>query len=303
MKSRRGTSEFNFWPSVADMILAVLMTFLLLWFAEKFLFLIELSDARTGMAKLVESLNQCQVDKKTVEEVKKTVEDANIQIGIESKKALSGMIACIAALGKSEREKEESQVRLARCQESLADCQQNQYNGEEALEKCRVDLENFRCDKPPIITLEEAKGYKFLTGKANLSEDFKELLQRKVKDIKSDLDKYKANVIEVIGHTDGQVAGGQSNLDHKLGEVIAGRHSIPGRDPIDTLHYGSNADLGLMRALVVVLFLRQQQELKGVKFRVYSAAQILPNGELTEELSRAENPQYRRIELRFTRLE
>jgi outer membrane protein OmpA-like peptidoglycan-associated protein len=287
MKSRRRTSEFNFWPSVADMILAVLMTFLLLWFAEKFLFLSDLTATKKGIAKLEENLNRCQID---MDEAKKQL----IQRVAESTKAQGGMISCTIDLGKCERDKEE-------CQANLQKCQTDKDRYGETLARCETNLkgcqEAFQCDKPPMITLDEASGYKFPTGKANLSEDFKAQLQDKLKDIQKELHRYKANVIEVIGHTDGQVAGGQSNLDRELGEVVAGRRSI------DTLRYGSNADLGLMRALAVVLFLKQQQEFAGIKFRVYSAAQILPNGELAEELDREPDEQRRRIELRFTRLE
>ena len=56
-----------------------------------------------------------------------------------------------------------------------------------------------------------------------------------------------------------------------------------------------------MRALAVALYLKKQ--LKGVKFRVYSAAQaILIDGTLANKPDRSTNPNRRRIELRFTQL-
>ena len=57
-----------------------------------------------------------------------------------------------------------------------------------------------------------------------------------------------------------------------------------GNLPVQNMKAGSNADLGLMRSLALVRVLRYIQtkegRLQGLKFRVYSAAQlILPNGE------------------------
>ncbi|OAD22367.1 protein containing Outer membrane protein, OmpA/MotB [Candidatus Thiomargarita nelsonii] len=169
-KPKNNDTEFNFWPSIADTLLAIFMVFLMLWLAEKLIFL--------------QKLINCEFDK---------------------------------------------------------------------------------ADKPPIINLPETLGFSFNSGHARLSEEFENLLKNdivpKLRDIK---DKHKVNVIEVIGHTDGVIAGGYSNLDEKLENAVA-------KGDISGLHYGSNADLGLMRALAVALFLRKQPELSGVTFRVYSA--------------------------------
>jgi hypothetical protein len=61
-----------------------------------------------------------------------------------------------------------------------------------------------------------------------------------------------------------------------------------------------------MRALAVVRLLRdiqtQNGRLKGLKFRAYSAAQlILPNGDFAP-VNRTPDATRRRIEIRFTRL-
>jgi hypothetical protein len=61
-----------------------------------------------------------------------------------------------------------------------------------------------------------------------------------------------------------------------------------------------------MRSLAVVEVLRDIQKkegrLKGLKFRAYSAAQlILPNGDFAS-IDRTPNEKRRRIEIRFTRL-
>lgn len=108
-------------------------------------------------------------------------------------------------------------------------------------------------------------------------------------------------MVELIGHTDGQAnGGGTSNLDVNLEKVAKARESVK------NLQSGSNADLGLMRALSVVRLLQDIQtqtgRLKGLKFRAYSAAQlILPNGEFAS-INRQADASRRRMEIRFTRL-
>ena len=107
-------------------------------------------------------------------------------------------------------------------------------------------------------------------------------------------------MVEVIGHTDGQANGSKnSNLDLNLEKVASAK------EPGSSLHSGCNADLKLMRALAVVRVLRDIQtkngKMKGLKFRAYSAAQlILPNGDFAS-LNRNPDATRRRIEIRFTR--
>lgn len=91
-----------------------------------------------------------------------------------------------------------------------------------------------------------------------------------------------------------------SNLDQSLEKVVNGEL------PIVNLRAGSNADLGLMRALAVVKVLRDVQRKQGklakLSFRAYSAAQmILPSGKMAA-IARQDDKTRRRIEIRFTRL-
>ncbi|WP_254625690.1 hypothetical protein [Nostoc sp. TCL240-02] len=99
-----------------------------------------------------------------------------------------------------------------------------------------------------------------------------------VPDIEKNTKSYNINSVEIIGHTDEQPIGIiSSNLDSNL-ELAASQGGS-----VSTLKAGSNADLGLMRSLVVVkelLKIQQQNKMPGIQFRVYSAAQlILPTGE------------------------
>ncbi|MEL7409409.1 MAG: hypothetical protein AAFN00_21095, partial [Cyanobacteria bacterium J06558_2] len=101
--------------------------------------------------------------------------------------------------------------------------------------------------------------------------------------------------IQIIGHTDGQETNTnrfESNLDKTL-ETAA-----QGKQPTADLTPGSNADLGLMRALAVVQEL-QNLGLKNAKFRAYSAAQLYLSSGEPAPVDRQPDESRRRIEIRF----
>ena len=155
---------------------------------------------------------------------------------------------------------------------------------------------------PPIILIQNTGAYQFASGSADLPEALNSYVRGKlVNEIELNAKAYQIDVVEVIGHTDGQPNGGVfSNLDESLEKVAKGQFLT------HNLHAGSNADLGLMRALELVRVLRfiQQQgtRLKGLEFRAYSAAQLIsPTGNLTP-VNQQSDPKRRRIEIRFTRL-
>ena len=154
---------------------------------------------------------------------------------------------------------------------------------------------------PPVVVIQDSGEYQFASGSATLPQELKnyistELVER-IEQISQQRNLY---VVEIIGHTDGQVNFNRAgNLDRQLESVAQGEKSI------NTLVPGSNADLGLMRALEVVkqLQLAQQQgRLEGVQFRAYSAAQLqLPTGDFAKD-NRNPDASRRRIEIRFSPL-
>ena len=154
---------------------------------------------------------------------------------------------------------------------------------------------------PPVVVIQDSGGYQFDSGSAKLPENLKEYITLDLVDrIERISQQRNLYVVEIIGHTDGQVNFGNGNLDQQL-EAVA-----QGKQPVDSLKPGSNADLGLMRALEVVKQLQKVQEdtgrLKGVQFRPYSAAQIqLPTGNFASP-NRQPDPSRRRIEIRFSTL-
>ncbi len=162
-----------------------------------------------------------------------------------------------------------------------------------------------RLKAPPVLIIKDSEDRKFNSGSAELPPKLQQyitnnLVEKIEKIVQETTQEYEVYVIEVIGHTDGQVNGNRpSNLDDNLEAVAKGRKSVSNLQP------GSNADLGLMRALEVVKTLQQIQEtgrLQGLQFRAYSAAQLfLTNGEFAP-INRQPDGQRRRIEIRFSPL-
>ncbi|MDJ0620245.1 MAG: flagellar motor protein [Calothrix sp. MO_192.B10] len=172
-----------------------------------------------------------------------------------------------------------------------------QKNNELARLKQKVENRNF----PPPIVIQDSPARKFESGSAELSPGLRKFIETElVKLIEDYAKKYPDYaIIDVIGHTDGQLnLGNSSNLDEILEKVAQGQ------EPISSLQPGSNADLGLMRALAVVKSLeniqKSQGKLTGLKFRPYSAAQLfLPQGDYAPPKRNSEIDR-RRIEIRFT---
>jgi flagellar motor protein MotB len=155
---------------------------------------------------------------------------------------------------------------------------------------------------PPIIIIEDEKTYRFASGSAEVPPAMNNYIREKiVPEIEKNAKQYQIDVVEVIGHTDGQPSTtSESNLDVNIEKAASGEI------PVSNLESGSNADLGLTRALAVVRVLRdvqsQKGRLKGLNFRAYSAGQlILPNGKFASA-QREPDRTRRRIEIRFTRL-
>ncbi|NBD32703.1 MAG: flagellar motor protein [Cyanobacteria bacterium] len=155
-------------------------------------------------------------------------------------------------------------------------------------------------DNPPIIILsEQNQRYRFAVGSAEISPSFQRALDNRIIPV---LDRQsqqcECDAIEVIGHTDSlPVSGGRSNLDENLIRAF-NQAQTPNLVP------GSNLDLGMMRALSIIRYLKQAQregELTQIKyFLPYSAGQMLkPNHTLDTSPETSENERRRRIEMRL----
>ena len=158
----------------------------------------------------------------------------------------------------------------------------------------RVDSNSGKHNWPPIITITEAQGYSFPKGSALLSDTFREFLTTKVAvTLKENIDKYQANVIEVVGHTDEQPKSGNSNLD------IALLTAANGECPIHHLTTADNVGLGMARALSIVQVLTICPELSGVQILPYSAGQAIDNSGSLSNGGGGDAPSRRRIEIRL----
>lgn len=174
--------------------------------------------------------------------------------------------------------------------------------------------------KPVIISL-PAEKYSFPSGSAILPQNLQDDISQKGEDgvilrtIEENIAKLeksakRVDVIEVIGHTDGQELGSLKcnkqkggNLDQKLEDISRGDQSAAILCP------GSNSDLGLMRALSVVKELQKAQKqkqsgsFKQLQFRAYSSAQLLLlNDQGFAGKNRDPDPKRRRIEIRFAQI-
>ena len=146
----------------------------------------------------------------------------------------------------------------------------------------------------PIIIDEKSGEFRFTSGSAELNSDLKNYLQTEIiPTIKTTIQQKEIDFIQVIGHTDGQGIDRAGNLDKNIEQVAQGKQKVKQLIP------GSNADLGLMRALAVVQEIQQTSGLKNIEFRAYSAGQLyLPNGKLAN-VNRNADATRRRIEIRF----
>ena len=164
---------------------------------------------------------------------------------------------------------------------------------------------NKRLKSPPLIVIKDSdkdpqgRPLRFETGRADLPEGLRLFIEDNVVNQLDNFAKeYPGYIVDVIGHTDGQATADRaSNLDQTLENVAKGNESV------SNLNAGSNADLGLMRALAVVKKLQEiqgEKRLGGLNFRAYSAAQLyLPSGDYAS-VNRNGDESRRRIEIRFT---
>ncbi len=272
LQNYEATESLNVWPSFTDLMANAFMiiSLFLLLALFKSLFL-----------------------KYAAQETEQSLSDTERQVRLLQRE--------IATL---ENELGESTSKVRKLNRASADLRQLLLSSNEQ-SRSRVDILQSEIKRlksaPPVVVIQDSGGYQFDSGSANLPQELKNYITLDLVDrIERISQQRNLYVVEIIGHTDGQVNFGNGNLDQQLEEVAQGRQ------PVGSLKPGSNADLGLMRALEVVKQLQAVQQqtgrLEGVQFRPYSAAQLqLPNGEFASP-NRNPNANRRRIEIRFSPL-
>ncbi len=284
-RSRRQAAleDFDVWPAFTDLMSNsfMILSFILL----------------LAMIKPLVSLNSLRATEEQLrsenKQLQQQIENARAEVARnrEQIRFFSNEIRQLEATATQQRQRAENAERQVRNFAAQAQKLQTQ-----------LDEETRRPKAPPIIVIQETGTYQFQSGSAALPEPLSLYIrQQLVPQIESNAAQYQIDVVEIIGHTDGQVnQGAVSNLDQVLENVAQGNSSLNQLSP------GSNADLGLMRALAVVKILQEIQQkegrLKGLQFRPYSAAQLVTPSGTFAEINRNPDPKRRRIEIRFTRL-
>lgn len=272
IRSYEATESLNVWPSFTDLMANAFMiiSLFLLLALFKSLFL-----------------------KYAAEETEQNLSDTERQVRL-----LQREIATLEnELGESTSDVRQLKKASSQLQRLLLDSNERSRNRVNILES---EIDRLK-SAPPVVVIQDSGGYQFDSGSAKLPDNLKDYITMDLVDrIERISQQRNLYVVEIIGHTDGQVNFGNGNLDQQLEEVAQGKRSV------ESLVPGSNADLGLMRALEVVKQLQTVQEqtgrLEGVQFRPYSAAQLqLPSGEFANS-NRNPDANRRRIEIRFSPL-
>jgi outer membrane protein OmpA-like peptidoglycan-associated protein len=153
-------------------------------------------------------------------------------------------------------------------------------------------------DQPPIITLSEAQGYYFPSGSAELSESFRTLLAMEITPRIIEIgDKYDADVIEVVGHTDEvPVRSRESTIDEMLLPFLRGQLEA---EPA----VSDNVGLGMARAASVVRQLGKDPRLESFTILPLSAGHTTTIRYTISESASASHQEQerRRIEIRVRR--
>ncbi len=276
------TEPLNIWPSFTDLMANSFMIISLFLLLALFKSLFLKYTAEEKELDLTQSERQVRILKRQL-----ALLDNNLQQGLKENQQLKNRLE--ASLDNIDKLEQSSSAL-----QNLLRLNNNQINV--------LESENKRLKSaPPVVVIQDSGEYKFASGSATLPNELRNyILNDLVERIEAISQQRNLYIVEIIGHTDGQVnSNSSSNLDKNLEAVAQGSKSI------DTLTAGSNADLGLMRALEVVKQLQRAQEagrLQGVQFRAYSAAQLqLPSGEFASA-NRNPNASRRRIEIRFSPL-
>lgn len=175
-----------------------------------------------------------------------------------------------------------------------------------ALAELRKELEPKRKtdaalnDQIPIIPLKEADGYTFAGGSSELSPQFLGLLASTVvPKILEFAAQYDAQIIEVVGHTDGVVLSPNLKVGSKLDEAMGSMSDsaqAPALVPYD------NAGLGIARAISVTRALRSAGLPLKFDIQPLSAANMIaPTDKYMPAPLKIKDASRRRIEIRLRR--
>lgn len=308
--SRQRTSDFNYWPAVADVFMAAFMLVLILLLISR-LTTVQVSNLIGDSGVLLAELEQLRSRLDQLEQNKRELETTNKDLQRKLKSEQQSRLDRDQDLAEKTRKLAEVQLETDRLRAALDTLGRD-------LDVLRAELRRAN-DRPPVIDLTDRANFRFALGSSSPTPEFCAAFERStdIQSIPLIVKTYGVNLIEIIGHTDAVHAGGISNLDSVLGRHLT---ASPAFTDLPPLRFGSNADLGLMRAIEVRKLLQPRLaawQLSHVQVRCYSAAQtVIPSGDSRnphdygydgrESESKArpklDDDARRRIEVRFTRL-
>ena len=301
--------EYNIWPSFTDLMSNAFMIITLLLFLALFksLFLKYTADETelnlSQSQALVRQLRQrvLALESQLGNQISQTQE---LQHEYDSLQTKFASIQDKLEVTQSELTKSEGQVnsledRLAQNRNEFDSLEQKLQQSNLQVSDLKTEVKRLK-SAPPVVVIQGSGQYQFQSGSATLPPNLAKFIANDLVDRIENVTNLRGiYVVEVIGHTDGQVNFGSSNLDNKLIDVARGKA------PFSSLTASSNADLGLMRALAVVKELKkvqQQGRLEDIQFRAYSGAQLyLTDGQFASNSKEADADR-RRIEIRFSPL-
>lgn len=159
--------------------------------------------------------------------------------------------------------------------------------------------------QPPLIVLDEAHGYSFGSGSASLNQKFKVNLNALViEKIEKIAKKYKCDIVEIYGYTDGKPFGrnhaSKQSFDKSLHNCL-----FQGCE-MDNIQASSNLELGMKRAVSLVQFLTPKLIRKNSTIKIirpYSGGGFIDEvGKVAQIDEVSNNKLRRRIEIRLSRL-
>ena len=158
--------------------------------------------------------------------------------------------------------------------------------------------------QPPLIVLDEAHGYSFKSSSARLNSDFKASIDTNViQKIENFAKKYKCDIVEVYGYTDGRPfskgVNNHQSFDQSLHQCLVNGCNI------DRIQASSNLELGMKRAVSVVDFLKPKLIKQGSPIKIirpYSGGSFIDEvGKIALLQEASDNKLRRRIEIRLSR--
>jgi glyoxylase-like metal-dependent hydrolase (beta-lactamase superfamily II)/outer membrane protein OmpA-like peptidoglycan-associated protein len=204
-----------------------------------------------------------------------------------------------AAVGQLKRERDRLAQRNETLETAVTQAQSEQGQAESKIKQLEA-LKSLPQDQPPIITLREADGFSFPPGSADVSPEFLARLPGVVRKLAALSERYGAQIVEVIGHTDGtsirDTLRVKANLDDALGQYL---------DPASTtaLFPFDNVGLGISRSVSVARALRTSGLPPNLDIQPLSAAYLIaPNDRTDPADRRLGDASRRRIEIRIRRV-